>query len=367
MTVAQKIADIEAEIARTQKNKATENHMGVLKAKLAKFKRELLESSKSGSKGEGEGFDVSKSGDARVGLIGFPSVGKSTLLNKLTETFSEVAAYEFTTLTCIPGVVRHKGAKIQLLDLPGIIEGAKDGKGRGRQVIAVGKTCNLILIVLDATRPMTDKLVIERELEGFGIRLNKQPPDIIVKKKEKGGIFVTRTCSTPYLSDETITAICKEYKMPNADVTLRSNCTADELIDILEGNRAYIPCLYVLNKCDELNIEEINILSRIPNTIFVSADLEWNLKGLVERVWDELDLIRVYTKPRGQAPDYNEPVVLPRKKCSVENFCNRIHKQIMKDFKHAIVWGMSVKFNPQKVGKDHWLIDEDIIQIIKKI
>ena len=80
----------------------------------------------------GEGFEVSKSGDARVGMIGFPSVGKSTLLTKLTGSFSKIAAYEFTTLTCIPGVIKHKGAKIQLLDLPGIIEGAKDGKGRGK-------------------------------------------------------------------------------------------------------------------------------------------------------------------------------------------------------------------------------------------
>ena len=67
-------------------------------------------------------------------MVGFPSVGKSTLLNKLTGTFSEVAAYEFTTLTAVPGIIRYKGAKMQLLDLPGIIEGAKDGKGRGRQV-----------------------------------------------------------------------------------------------------------------------------------------------------------------------------------------------------------------------------------------
>jgi GTPase SAR1 family protein len=73
-------------------------------------------------------------GDARVGLVGFPSVGKSTLLTKITGTFSEAAGYEFTTLTCIPGMIRYRGAKIQLLDLPGIIEGAKDGKGRGRQV-----------------------------------------------------------------------------------------------------------------------------------------------------------------------------------------------------------------------------------------
>lgn len=76
-------------------------------------------------------------------------------------TFSKIAAYEFTTLTCIPGVLQYKGSKIQLLDLPGIIEGAKDGKGRGKQVIAVGRTCNLIIIVLDSTRPMQHKRIIE--------------------------------------------------------------------------------------------------------------------------------------------------------------------------------------------------------------
>ena len=154
--IMEKIAAIELEMSRTQKNKATAAHLGSLKAKLAKLRRDLMEpSGKSGPKGEG--FDVTKTGDCRVGLVGFPSVGKSTLLNKLTGTFSEVAAYEFTTLTCIPGVIRYRGAKIQLLDLPGIIEGAKDGKGRGRQVISTARTCNVIVITLDATKPLTHK------------------------------------------------------------------------------------------------------------------------------------------------------------------------------------------------------------------
>ena len=118
-----------------------------LKAKLAKYKRELLiGDSKGGGGGAGEGFDVKSTGDARVGLVGFPSVGKSTLLTSLTGIFSEAASYEFTTLTCIPGMIYHRGARIQLLDLPGIIEGAKDGKGRGRQVISTARTCNLIII-----------------------------------------------------------------------------------------------------------------------------------------------------------------------------------------------------------------------------
>jgi len=62
------------------------------------------------------------------------SVGKSTLLTTLTGTHSEAASYEFTTLTCIPGIIHYNDTKIQLLDLPGIIEGASEGKGRGRQV-----------------------------------------------------------------------------------------------------------------------------------------------------------------------------------------------------------------------------------------
>jgi small GTP-binding protein len=97
---------------------------------------------------------VAKTGVARVGFVGFPSVGKSTLMGKLTGTHSEVGAYEFTTLTTVPGVIQYKGAKIQMLDLPGIIEGAKDGKGRGRQVIAVARTCSLIFIVLDVLKPL---------------------------------------------------------------------------------------------------------------------------------------------------------------------------------------------------------------------
>eukprot|EP00795_Rhopilema_esculentum_P009589 gene9589-17346_t len=135
---------------------ATEYHLGLLKAKLAKYRSQLLEPAKSAG-AKGEGFDVMKSGDARVALIGFPSVGKSTLLNLLTDTASESASYEFTTLTCIPGVIEYNGANIQLLDLPGIIEGAAQGKGRGKQVIAVARTADLVIIMLDASKGETQK------------------------------------------------------------------------------------------------------------------------------------------------------------------------------------------------------------------
>ncbi|PHT32095.1 Developmentally-regulated GTP-binding protein 1 [Capsicum baccatum] len=235
------------------------------KAKLAKLRRELLTPTSKGGGGAGEGFDVTKSGDARVGLVGFPSVGKSTLLNKLTGTFSEVASYEFTTLTCIPGVIMYRGAKIQLLDLPGIIEGAKDGKGRGRQVISTARTCNCILIVLDAIKPITHKRLIEKELEGFGIRLNKEPPNMTFRKKEKGGINLTSTVTNTHLDLDTVKAICSEYRIHNADVHLRYDATADDLIDVIEGSRVYTPCIYVVNKIDQITMEELEILDKLPH------------------------------------------------------------------------------------------------------
>jgi len=365
-TILEKIADIENEMARTQKNKATAGHLGMLKAKLAKLRRELITPKSQGGATE-QGFEVAKTGDARIGFVGFPSVGKSTLLSNLAGVYSEVAAYEFTTLTTVPGCIRYKGAKIQLLDLPGIIEGAKDGKGRGRQVIAVARTASLIFIVLDVLKPLVHKRLIEKELEGFGIRLNKDPPQISFKKKEKGGINLQTLVPQSELDLDMVKTVLNEYRVSNADVVLKYDATVEDFIDVVEGNRIYIPCIYVLNKIDQISIEELDIVCEIPHCVPISAHHKWNYDSLLEKMWEYLALVRIYTKPKGQLPDYSAPVVLQTTHCTLEDFCNKIHKSILKEFKYALVWGTSVKHQPQKVGKDHVLNDEDVVQIVKKV
>jgi small GTP-binding protein len=365
-TTVDKIKDIEAEMAKTQKNKATSFHLGQLKAKLAKLKRELLTPTSSGG-GGGTGFDVARTGVASIGFIGFPSVGKSTLMSRLTGQHSEAAAYEFTTLTSVPGQVTYNGAPLQMIDLPGIIEGAKDGRGRGRQVIAVAKTCHLIFIVLDVNKPLTDKRVIETELEGFGIRINKQPPNITFKKKDKGGLNITNTVPLTHIDHDEIKAVMHEYKYNSADIAIRCDATIDDLIDVLEArSRSYIPVIYVLNKIDAISIEELDLLYRIPNAVPISSEHGWNIDELMEAMWDKLQLKRVYTKPKGKMPDYNEPVVLRSTRCTVEDFCNAIHRSLVENFKTAIVYGKSVKHQPQRVGLSHELADEDIVTIQKR-
>jgi ribosome-interacting GTPase 1 len=160
----EKIKQIEEEMSKTQINKHTEHHIGLLKAKLARLRAELEAST---SKGGGPAFEIRKGGDATVVLIGLPSVGKSTILNRLTNAKSKVAAYAFTTLTVVPGILRYNGADIQILDLPGIISGASSGKGRGKRVLSVARNADLVLLVLDVFQPGQIQL-LKQELHGMG-------------------------------------------------------------------------------------------------------------------------------------------------------------------------------------------------------
>lgn len=365
MGILDKIKDIEAEMNRTQKNKATEHHIGLMKARLAKLRAQLLEPTGKG-KGGGEGFAVTKSGDARVAMIGFPSVGKSTLLSMCTETKSEAAAYEFTTLTCIPGRLEFNGSNIQLLDLPGIIEGAAQGKGRGRQVVAVARTADLILIMLDATKDDKQIEILESELHTVGIRLNSQPPDIYYKPKKAGGLAFNSTVPLTHIDEKVCRLILHEYKIHNAEILMRCDATIDELIDVIVGRAHYVKALYVYNKIDQLSIEEVDKLARRPHSVVISAALQLNLMdGLLPAIWEYLDLVRVYTKRRGLPPDFSEPIVM-RTGATVEDVCRLIHKDLVDQFKYALVWGASAKHTPQRVGLKHRLLDEDVIYLSKK-
>ena len=107
----------------------------------------------------------------------------------------------------------------------------------------VARSTNLLFIVLDVLKPLGDKKVIEAELEGFGIRLNKEPPNILLKKKDKGGIAISNTVPLTNLETEEIKAVLAEYKMSNCDISFRCDATLDDLIDVCEGNRVYIPAV----------------------------------------------------------------------------------------------------------------------------
>ena len=85
--------------------------------------------------------------------------------------------------------------------------------------------------------------------------MNGKPPEIDFKRKDKGGISISRMVETDRVSDETIKAILKEYRINNADILIKCDATEDDIIDIIEGNRKYVPCLYALNKIDAITLD----------------------------------------------------------------------------------------------------------------
>lgn len=367
MGIVEKIEQIQQELSRTQKNKATEYHIGLLKGKLARYRQQLLEPAPGSSSSPGTGFEVSKSGDARVVLIGFPSVGKSSFLSKITKTKSEVASYAFTTLTSVPGVLEYQGAEIQIVDLPGIINGAAQNVGRGRQVVSTAKTADLILIVLDATKGPDQREILEKELESVGIRLNKEKPNIYFKVKPTGGIKLSFTLPPKNLDEKTITGILRDYRIHNADILIRDeNVTVEDFIDVInEKHCSYIKCLYVYNKIDAVSIEEIDRIAREPNTVVMSCEMDLGVEDVVEEIWCQLDLLKLYTKRRGVDVDFSDPMVI-RNKSTIEQVCDSIHKDFKNSFKYALVWGSSAKHNPQKCGLNHVVNDEDVVSIVTK-
>ncbi len=355
-----RIKDLEAEIAKTQYNKATQHHIGLIKARIAKLKEEI-ETAKKG-KGKQEGYVIQKSGDATAVLVGFPSVGKSTLLNALTNAESKVAAYEFTTLTVIPGLLEYNHAKIQILDVPGIVQGAADGTGRGKEVLSAVRSADMAIILLDINQLNHYKIIIQ-ELNKAGLRTNQEKPNVVIRKTAKGGISISSTVPLK-IPKQTIKGILNEFKIINADVLIRSPLNEDQLIDVIEGNKKYLPGLIVVNKIDMIEEEKLEkIKKNHPNVVFISADRGENLEEVKKKIFEKLDFFRIYLKQPKKEADMEEPLIL-KKPHTLRHVCLKLHKEFVNKFKFARVWGKSVKYAGQKLTKlDHHLADEDIVEL----
>lgn len=367
MGLEEEIEAIETEIAETPYNKSTEQHIGRLKAKLAKL-REKLEQRGQGQ-GSAEGYHVAKTGDATIAMVGWPSVGKSTLLNTLTNATSEVGSYDFTTLEVNPGMVEHRGANLQLLDIPGLISGAAAGRGGGREVLSVVRASDLVLFVLSPFElERYDRL--RDELYENKIRLDTTPPRVNVTPKSRGGIDVTAT-SDLSLDTETVVQVVREHGYVNADVHIAEDLDVDRLIDGIMDNRVYLPSIVAVNKMDAVDSSYIDTLKTglrerkldPADVVFVSAEQERGLDSLCDRIWDALDLRRIYLAEPGKDPDFEEPLVVSGP-TTVDEVIDRLGSDFRRRFRFARVTGESSKHDDQRVGLDHELCDEDIMTMV---
>jgi hypothetical protein len=359
----EQIEAIEKEIRETPYHKGTEHHIGMLKSKLARLRDQQISPGGKGTGGGGLGFMVKKSGDATCLLFGPPSVGKSSLLNSVSNANSKVGAYDFTTLKVIPGMMSYRGAKIQILDVPGIIELAFEGKGGGKQILSTARTADLILIIVDKKRlDWADKVV--NQLYEVGIRLNSKPKKIQIIKTMRGSIDVIDPFGS--FDKELIVKMANDFGLKNARIFIGEKIeNIDEIIDAFSANRSYINSLFVINKADELTRKDREKIEKKfkDNFVVVSAKDGENISKLKKMIWQKLQFIRVYMKETKQTqPDYTEPLIM-KQGDTLKDLVNTLPGEW--EAKFGYVWGKKAKFPGQKINLRYEIEDEDEIYLEK--
>ena len=343
-TINEQIAEIEEVLRKTPHHKGTNGFIGAMRAKISRLRDKEIESSVKSGGGGGGGYSVKKQGDATVVLVGPPSAGKSTLINHLTNTESRVAPYAFTTVTVVPGMLKYKDAYIQILDIPGLIEGAKEGKGKGKEVLSVARGADLLVVMTDVDRiDLFAKMV--KELEGAGIRINQERPKVLVEKKSEGGLEVISNLKQN-LEKETIKEIVREYGIKNGKITLKEKVSLNRLFDALSSNRVYIPAIFVVNKVDT----KPNYKKMIEGEfVGISASLGQGIEKLKSNIWKSLEFITVYLVKPDENLEEGSPVVMKNGE-SLKDVAVKIGTDFANTHKLVKIWGPGAKFPGQEVS-----------------
>ncbi|NHJ85738.1 MAG: TGS domain-containing protein [Asgard group archaeon] len=248
-------------------------------------------------------FDVPKSGVGRIALFGLSNVGKSTLMNVITNTEVTIGNYLHTTRVGQAGSCRYENVNFQIVDLPGFLD-FKDDWDINKQIVRVARSSDAIMMVIDLT------MDIDRQLD--------------------------------FLTDQLV--------------------KAKLLVDGLSGYKIAI----IATKGDLPGSKEnYQLLQQKTNwDIFPTAynNVE-SLEKLKEQLFYHLELIRIYTKPPGEKPNFKEPFVIANG-ATVADVAEKIHSSFLQRFRYAKVWGTSCEFEGQQVGLTHELHDKDVIELV---
>ncbi len=247
-------------------------------------------------------FYIPRSGDGRIVLFGLSNVGKSTLMNAITNTDVKTGNYLHTTQTALAGTCEYKNVKIQIIDVPGFLE-FKEEWAISSQIVRVARTCDAILLVIDLT-----------------LDVQKQLNFLLEQLKEA---------------------------------------------NLLEGDTSIYKIGIIATKGDlpnsKQNFELLRSLTNYP--IHPTAVNNKNsLIQLKEYLFSVLEVMRIFTKPPRKEANLNDPFICPQG-TTVGELAEKIHKDFFKHFRYARIWGNSVNFPGQRVGLEHELQESDVVEI----
>ena len=307
-TIEDKIATLEEYIGRIPKHKGTDHLRADLRRKLSKLK-ESAQSHKRGAK-QVSAYHIDREGVGQVVVIGPPNVGKSALVAAVTNATPEVAEYPFTTWTPTPGMMEVGHVQIQLIDTPPLNEEFVEP-----EFLNLIRRVDLVLLIID--------------LQASPIQQIEDAVALLDRNR-----IAPRHLQDRYHDDE--------------------------------RHLTFVPVLVLANKCDDESCDEdFEVLCELLEgewpILPLSAATGRHMDRFKQAVFEQLDVIRVYTKPPGREPDFNAPYVL-KKGSTVEDFAARVHRDFVENLKSARVWGSGV-YEGQMVARDHVLHDGDVVEL----
>lgn len=365
-TLQEKIRVLEQLISAIPTHKGTENIRKQLRRRLAELKRELEERKRKRVKSSSGKFAIRKEGAGQVVILGDAKSGKSSLLASLTNAKPKISDVPFTTKSPIPGMMIYEDVQIQLVEVPALFPQAPWLS----QALSLARNADAIILLIDLTRNPTSQLKFLVEcLRDARISLKRPKVRIDIERRSSGGIRVLSTGNFIDCSLDDIKVLFRDYGISNVVVRIWGDVTLKDLEEYLGLSIVYKPSVIVANKYDnelaEKNYLKIKtLLEDRAKIIPFSVKSRFNDLVLRREIFNLLGVIRVYTKEVG-GPIAKKPLVVPIG-TRVIDVARMIHSRLYKEFKYARVWGKSVKFNGQKVGRNHVLRDGDIVEVRTK-
>ena len=363
-TKEEQIQAIQELLAKMSKHKGTEKLERQLKKRLSRL-REEIEKEKAYKARSVPSFNVKKEGSGQVVLVGLTNSGKSLLLNRLTGADAKVGTYPFTTTSPEVGILNFGGAMLQIVEAPPLFDGCAES-ANGPRIFSLIRNADVIALVIDLSMdPIFQVSVILRELEKQKIYLNKQRPKVQIKKTGEGGIQIIGSSLFKGNMKDLLDFLASK-RIVNALVQIKEPVTIEDVKLAMDESASFRPALIVANKGDAPgSARNFNILNEYCGSSFqihpVSSLTGKGLKELGSALFSSLNIIRVYTKEPGE-PRSDKPIVL-KKGATVRDAVKHMRPSLLKKFSYAKVYGPSAKYDGEKVGLDHILMDGDTIQI----
>jgi len=356
-------------LAAIPQHKGNERLRAQVKTKIAELKQEII--AQRGRRRSGKSpWSLQREGAAQVMVVGLTKTGKSSLLKSLTNAQVTVASYEYTTQRPIPGILQFQDIQIQLVELPAPRLAPSGRYEFQPESVDLIHRCDGLIVLVDLTNdPQLQLDSITTSLEAADISIQRPLSRVeIVLTKGSGEVRVATTSTQSSVSHEQIRELLHSYGIGNALVRVYGSASIDDVEDaVLENVTLYKPTLLVANKIDLDLGREVSsrFIGNVPDflpTALTSCLTGQGLTTIGSKLFEGLGIIRVYTKEPNDSKPSNQPFVV-RAGTTVRELASSIHTNLAERYRYSRIWGSTSKFAGERVGPDHVLGDQDIVEI----